>query len=124
MAGFKAAVDFKFFGWLQDQEKNSDKIWGWCVVEGKFYNFWGRRGTTPDGMKKIKFKRHERNYGNSELRDLTSTKVRKGYTSVSCVQDSNGVHTEIEKVYPGFEDHCRDQLAFARLTGSVKGEEV
>jgi predicted DNA-binding WGR domain protein len=124
MAGFKASVDFKFFGWYNDPEKNSDKIWGFAVVEGKFYNFWGRRGTDSESLKKIKFKRHERLYGTSELRDLTSTKVRKGYTSISCATDKDGAHTEIEKIYPGFEDHCRDQLAFARLTGSVKGEEV
>jgi predicted DNA-binding WGR domain protein len=124
MATFKASVEFKFFGWFFDPEKNNDKIWGFIIVEGKYYNFWGRRGITPEGMKKVKFKRHEHFYGQSDLRELTNTKIRKGYKSIDCKIDSTGAHIEIEKVYPGFEAHCRDQLAFARLTGTVKGEEI
>jgi len=120
----KAAVEFKFFGWYYDPKNNNDKIWGWCVVEGKYYNFWGRRGTDIESLKKIKFKRHDQVYNSSDLRSKTNDKVKKGYRSIDCRLDESGNHIEVEKVYPGFESHCRDQLAYARLTGSVLGEEV
>jgi hypothetical protein len=39
--------DLKFFGWCHNPAKNNDKIWGWIEIEGKLYNFWGRRDRIP-----------------------------------------------------------------------------
>ncbi len=49
-------VDFaiKAFLWYKDPDagkKGSDKIWGWVEVEGKLYNFWGRRADAADGAR-------------------------------------------------------------------------
>lgn len=121
----KAKLEFHFFGWFFDAAKNNDKIWGWFEVEGKLYNFWGRRGN-EDAMKRVKFKRHEnvRWYGNSALSSTARSKEAKGYKSISCQADSEGGYPEIERVYPGFLAHVRKELMYGRLTGTVRGEEV
>jgi predicted DNA-binding WGR domain protein len=121
-----AHVVFHFFGWFFDPEKNNDKIWGWAEVEGKLYNFWGRRGDAAS-MKRIKFKRHENKRWDSsyDLKDAAKGKEKKGYKAVDVrTLDSEGNYTEVERVYPGFTAHMRKELMYGRLTGTVRGEEV
>ena len=124
---FEAKFDIKFFGWAYNPGMNNDKIWGWVEVEGKLYNFWGRRGDLDD-KKRLKFKRHDSAWGTYDLKDLTYKKTNPGgnktpYRAISTTKDSNGDYPEIEKVYPGFGRHFKQQLMFARLTGTVRGEE-
>ena len=122
-----ADIDIKFFGWAHDPAENSDKIWGWVNVEGKLYNFWGRRGTA-DKPKNLSFKRNENSWdGNKSLRRLTEKKMypsggKLPYRSIPCYRASDGTFPGIEAVYPGFSDHFGKQLMYARLTSSVRGE--
>lgn len=121
----KAKIVFHFFGWYFDATANNDKIWGWCDVEGKLYNFWGRRGTDVDSMKRLKFKRNSAAWhGNHDLRRTANAKESKGYRSIPVTMDAEGGFPEIEKVYPGFLAHIRKELMYGRLTGTVRGEEV
>lgn len=123
MIGSSVDYDVKFFGWYNDGKK-SDKIWGWLEIGGKLYNFWGRRDTTGDG-KSLRFKRHEQNWaGRHDLRDLARKKERKGYRSLSTTKNAEGRYPAIDEIYPNFQDHMKNQLMYARLTGSVKGEET
>ncbi len=130
MFGSKAKFDVKFFGWAFNEALHNDKIWGWVEVEGKLYNFWGRRtDLDAETGKKLKFKRHMTRWGTSELEDLQRKKMHPSagktpYKSVPCSRDENGVYTEIEKVYKDFGKHFPNQLMLARLTGHVMGEEV
>jgi predicted DNA-binding WGR domain protein len=121
-------VDFKikFFGHAHDPNENSDKIWGWVDIEGKLYNFWGRRGTleTP---KRVSFKRNPNTWeGNHDLRRLTEKKKNPGgdkipYQEITLTRQGD-VYEDIDGVYPGFSAHFRKQLMFARLGDNVKGE--
>jgi predicted DNA-binding WGR domain protein len=116
--------DIKFFGWYNDPSVNSDKIWGWVELEGKLYNFWGRRDSDGDG-KSLKFKRHESNWsGRHDLQALVRGKERKGYRGQPLVKNEEGNYPEIDKIYPNFAAHMKKQLMFARLTGTVKNEAV
>lgn len=121
-------VDFaiKFFGHARDEEQNSDKIWGWVEIEGKLYNFWGRRGS-EEKPKSVSFKRNPNNYtGNRALEALTYKKTHPGgkkvpYREVPLTRVDD-TYTEIEKVYPGFSTHFRKELMLHRLQGTVKAE--
>ena len=115
--------ELKFFGHYHDPAKNSDKIWGWILIEGKMYNFWGRRDLTGDG-KSLKFKRHEGMTGRYDLTDLTNKKQRKGYRSISCERDGEDCYPAVEECYPNFVAHMKKQLMFARITGTVRNEAV
>jgi predicted DNA-binding WGR domain protein len=115
--------ELKFFGHYHDPDKNSDKIWGWVLIEGKMYNFWGRRDIQGVG-KAIKFKRHEGMTGRYDLRELTGKKERKGYRSISLIRSPEGDYTAVDAVYPGFIDNMKKKLMFERLTGRVRGEMV
>lgn len=125
-----ASVEIKFFGWAFNEAENNDKIWGWVVVEGKLYNFWGRRADLDaEKGKKLSFKRHEKRWGTNELHQLTRKKMypsggKTPYRSIPCTQDYEGRYTDIEKVYPNFGAHFKKQLMFARLTGTVMNEVV
>lgn len=105
-------VNIQMFLWCHIPEKNNDKIWGFAEVAGKYYCFWGRRGSA-EALKAIKFK-HDDNY--LRLEDIGRHKMRKQYKSIS-VEPSNGNYPEIEKIYSGFVNHIRQELVFARLSG-------
>ena len=121
-----ADIEIHFFGWAKDPVENADKIWGWVNVEGKLYNFWGRRGT-EEKQKKINFKRNSNNWqGNHELRRLTEKKMHPSgdktpYKSIPCSRNADGVWADIDAVYPGFSKHFGKQLMYARLSDSVIG---
>jgi hypothetical protein len=124
-------IEIKFFGWARDEAVNSDKIWGWVQVEDKIYNFWGRRMTAedPSKVKHLKFKRHDTRWGAEELKRLVRKKMNPGgsktpYKSVPCTRNDDGVYVDIETVYPNFGAHFKKELMYARLTSTVKGEEV
>lgn len=104
----EAQYTIKYFGWYSNPRENSDKIWGWCEVEGKIYNFWGKRGGS------LQFKRHPDGwYGSSECNSKRWDKEAKGY----------GDHTaNIEAVYPDFHREFKKQLATARMLGKVLSE--
>lgn len=125
-----SGVDFeiKFFGWAHNPAENNDKIWGWVDVNGKLYNFWGRRAF--DEGKKLNFKRHENSWdGNYDLKRLTQKKQNPGggktpYRAIGLTRNPDGAYPDIEAVYTGFTAHFKKQLMLARLTGTVKGESV
>lgn len=121
---FGVNYDIKFFGWCHNPAKNNDKVWGWLEIEGKLYNFWGRRDMDGDG-KALKFKRHDSNWGGRhDVQALARAKERKGYKSITLEQDADGAYTSVDRIYPNFGAHLKKQLMFARLTGTVKNETV
>lgn len=118
-------VDFKIeqFLWYKNEAENSDKIWGYVTVEGKVYNFWGKRADL-DGKKKLAFKRWLGRYGEAECQDKAREKRRKGYKDVDSTRNAAGEYPGIETCYSGFVKSFKNQLMLARLTGVVMGEEV
>lgn len=123
MIGGGVNFTIKQFLWFKDDAKNSDKIWGFVDVEGKIYNFWGRRADL-DGKKKLTFKRWPGTWGEYDARDKANEKKRKGYKEVDSQRNSAGEYPGIEGCYTGFVKSFKNQLMLARLTGTVKGEEV
>lgn len=116
-----AEYQIRYFGWYSNPAENSDKVWGFCEVEGKIYNFWGKRNGS------LQFKRHHNIeyqtwYGpriwekaEADCRDLASAKSKKGYKEIAV--------SNIESVYADFHKEFKKQLATARMTGKVKSEE-
>lgn len=115
--------DIKQFLWFKDEAKNSDKIWGYVEVAGKIYNFWGRRADL-DGKKKLTFKRWPGVWGAYDASSKASEKKRKGYREVDVTKTDDGDYPGIEACYVGFTKSFKNQLTFARLAGTVFGEEV
>lgn len=119
-------VDFaiKAFLWCKDPnagKKGSDKIWGWVEVEGKLYNFWGRRPDADDTRKHLTFKYNPGRWGASDLQTLTQKKVRdKGYVQIPCNKTSDGEYHAIEAVYPNFVKSFKNQLMMAKLGDNIK----
>jgi len=120
-----STVDFeiKQFLWFYDPAKNNDKIWGYVDVNGKIYNFWGRRADL-EGKKKLTFKRWVGTWGAYDAQDKAREKIRKGYKDVNAHHTEDGEYPQIEKVYANFVASFKNQLMLARLTGNVRGEEV
>ena len=120
--------EIKFFGWAYNEASNNDKIWGWVEVAGKLYNFWGRRAFKEG--KNLNFKRHANNWdGNYDLKQLTRKKMNPGggkvpYKEVPNTRNSEGNHPAIDAIYPDFTAHFKKQLMLARLSGTVRGEEL
>ena len=82
------AVDFtiKAFLWFKDPDagkKGSDKIWGWVEVEGKLYNFWGRRAEAADTRKHLTFKLNPGRWGQSRPADADAQEAGKGLSEHS-----------------------------------------
>lgn len=117
-------IQFRFFGWCFNKASNNDKIWGWFTIGEKVYNFWGPRGS--EKLIKIRFKEvNDYGYfsGNEMLaREKTREKLKKGYNSVSLAVDNDAL-VEVEKIYPGFTEHCKKQMFIAKLSGKIKGAE-
>ena len=118
-------VDFtiKAFLWFKDPDagkKGSDKIWGWVEVEGKLYNFWGRRSEASETRKHLTFKYNPGRWGASDLSQLTRKKVDKGYTSIPVNKLPDGSYPTIEAVYPGFVKSFKNQLMLAKLSDNIK----
>lgn len=116
-------VDFtiKFFGIAVDPAVNANKIWGWVEIEGKLYNFWGRRGTV-EKQKAISFKRSPNTWeGNHALRRLTEKKMHPNgnktpYVSIPLNREGD-VYIDVDHVYPEFSKHFRKELMLFRLSG-------
>lgn len=118
---FKAQVELKFFGWENDPSVNADKIWGYALVEGKLYAFWGRRGSKQNPFKSIRFMRWQKH--DSAIEAKARDKLRGGYREIGVEEDKEGNYPAVERVYPGFSAHMKKQLMMARLSGTVQGEE-
>lgn len=122
-----ADIRIRFFGWAHNPNEGNDKIWGWVEVEGKLYNFWGRRGT-EDKPKNLSFKRHPATWdGNYDLKRLADKKMKPGggktpYRSIPCDRAEDGTFPGIDEVYPGFSSHFGKQLMFARLAGIIRND--
>lgn len=123
MIGGSVNFEIKQFLWFYDPAKNNDKIWGYVDVEGKIYNFWGRRADL-DGKKKLSFKRWAGTWGAYDAQDKAREKKRKGYKEVNAQRDSAGEYPGIEACYPNFVKSFKNQLMLARLSGRVLSEEV
>jgi len=79
-----------WLGW--DHSGNSDKIWGYlCMVDGRFFAFWGRRGKT------LQFKNHGVDGGISLIR-LRTTKEKKGYNFVDPIDYNRLVQDFLEEL--------------------------
>ena len=111
----------KQFLWFYDPKNNSDKVWGYVEVEGKIYNFWGRRADL-DGKKKLTFKRWTGTWGAYDAQDKAREKMRKGYKTVDSTRSADGEYAGIEAVYPNFVKSFKQQLMFARLANVIRGE--
>lgn len=123
IAGGGVQFEIKQFLWYKNDAENSDKIWGYVDVDGKIYNFWGKRAAL-DGKKKLMFKRWLGRYGEADCMDKARAKKREGYKEVDSKRTSDGEYPGIEGCYKGFVKSFKNQLMMARLTGTVKGEEV
>lgn len=121
--------EIKQFLWCFNEAENNDKIWGYVEVEGKIYNFWGRRADLDaERGKKLTFKRWPGSYGDSACKKKGESKMRPSggktpYRPIP-VDRSGDEYPSIEKVYPNFVKHFQNQLMMARLTGTVMGEAV
>lgn len=119
-------VDFtiKAFLWCKDPDagkKGSDKIWGWVEVEGKLYNFWGRRPEAADTRKHLTFKFNPGRWGAQDLQTLTQKKINsKGYQQIPVNKTSDGEYPTIEAVYPNFVKSFKNQLMMAKLGDNIK----
>lgn len=117
MTNFSTDVKILAFLWNYRPEKGNDKIWGYTSVNEKVYCFWGRRGTDLNSLKAIKFKRAEHD-DIVPLERQEYVKCKKGYIAQSLDRLGDN-YPAIEKIYPGFVAHMRNQLMLARLSGSV-----
>lgn len=121
----KVEFEIKSFLWYYDPANNNDKIWGYVEIGGKVYNFWGRRADLSiEGKKKLNFKRWAGLWSTYDAERKAREKIRKGYREIGCSRTEDGEYPEIERVYKDFVKSFQNQLMFARLTGTVKGEEV
>lgn len=125
IGGSNVKFEIKAFLWYYDPSNNNDKIWGYVEIEGKVYNFWGRRADLSiEGKKKLSFKRWNGTWSIYEAEDKAREKIKKGYKKIDTSRNADGEYPEIERVYKNFIKSFQNQLMFARLTGTVKGEEV
>lgn len=125
-------ISMQFFGWCTDGDKH-DKVWGWFTIGPKIYNFWGKRGA--NGLRSLKFKQHGEmlnddktsqnywryrwDYNLNEIKSLQRKKENKGYKPVSCKIENNSL-VEIEKIYPGFTEHCFTEMVVAKLSDKIR----
>lgn len=122
--------DIKQFLWCLNEAENNDKIWGYVEVEGKIYNFWGRRADLDAARgKKLTFKRWPGSYGDQACKKKGASKMNPSggktpYRAIPVNKDADGNYPMIEQVYPNFVKHFQNQLMMARLTGQVMGEQV
>jgi len=130
MIGGNVEFEIKQFLWCLNEAENNDKIWGYVDVQGKIYNFWGRRADLDaDRGKKLSFKRWPGSYGDHACRKKAQSKIRPSggktpYKPIPVAKDADGNYPSIEAIYPNFVAHFKKQLMYARLTGTVLGEEV
>lgn len=123
MLGGGTNFTIKQFLWYYDPANNNDKIWGYVDVDGKIYNFWGRRADL-DGKKKLTFKRWLGQWSEYDVGDKAREKMRKGYKQVDSTRNAAGEYPGIEACYAGFVKSFKNQLMLARLSATVMGEEV
>ena len=103
-------IKYEFIGWYQDEEKNSDKVWGVILLKEGITNydpktyvtFWGRRG------KKLQTKTFEEYHW--AINKLIDSKMQKGYEKVQ--------KTGLDKVYPEFETDLEKTAVWAILKTS------
>jgi hypothetical protein len=127
-----AEFDIKFFGWAYSEDEETgkvknDKIWGYVEVEGRLYNFWGRRGDI-EKQKSLKFKIHDGRWGPSSLRELARKKTHPSggklpYREMSLRRDDE-TYTDIDAIYANFTKHFQKQLMWAKLSGNIRGLEA
>jgi predicted DNA-binding WGR domain protein len=106
------------FLWNLNHARKNDKIWGHVSFDGKSYQFWGRRATDESGLKRIRFKRND---DLAALKQLCDEKIRKGYVAQD-IGKQDDEYPGIEKIYPGFVKHMRNELMMARLSGTVASD--
>lgn len=95
-------ISIYWFGWYKDD--NSDKVWGVLEVDNSFYSFYGKRGTTEEDLKKLKF-----------------TKIDNKFLAVSKIEQkkNKGYLETYDSVYPGFKEHLEQEMFYERLSGNV-----
>ena len=111
------------FLWFKDADagvRGSDKIWGWVEVEGRFYNFWGRRPADGEEKKTLTFKYNGGWKPSQALSTRAEEKQRKGYKTISCKHNGQE-YPEIERIYPNFVKSFQNQLMLAKLCDRIKG---
>jgi len=130
MIGQDVKFEIKQFLWCLNEAENADKIWFFVEVGGKIYNGWGRRADLDaDRGKKLTFKRWPGSYGDAQCRKKAKSKLfpsgrKTPYKAIPVNKDPDGNYPSIEAIYPNFVAHFKKQLMYARLTGTVMGEEV
>lgn len=101
----------RFLGWCFDVKHNHDKVWGWVEIEGKVYNFWGKRDFS--GKNTLRFKRHPDAW--HSCRTLTNSKIHKGYKDYT--SNRNSVISDFDNVF-------KRELTDARMMGKVMCEDL
>lgn len=95
-------INIYWFGWYKDNK--SDKVWGILEVDDNYYSFYGKRGTTEEDLKKLKFSKID---NKSQANSKIGQKKNKGYVESP------------DSVYPGFKEHLEQEMFYERLSGNV-----
>lgn len=96
-------ISIYWFGWCNTS--NSDKIWAVLEIDGEYYTCYGRRGTTEDDLKKLKFTHLGSRVG--RIQTKINNKKLKGYTESDV------------SVYPGFVEHLEQEMFYETLKGNI-----
>ena len=116
MAEFKIR-SFQWFKGTSGKGTESDKVWGFVVIDDKYYAFWGRRGS-DDTKKNLRFQEYKGYGAEYDLEDKAREKTRKGYSPITC-RVTDDTYEAIEAVYPGFVKSFKKQLVLAKLSDNI-----
>lgn len=102
-----ADFEYKFIGWLTDEEENSDKVWALLALgdvtgwRGKYVSVYGRRG------KKLRTTVYD-DAQRYDMNKLITAKTKKGYVQYN--------ESELAEVYPDFEKDLQKTAFWIALT--------
>lgn len=96
-------VSVYWFGWYQSA--GSDKIWAVLEADGEYYACYGKRGTSEEDLKKLKFS-HLGKYKSTAESKIYS-KEKKGYVEADVT------------IYPGFLEHLEQEMFYEMLRGNI-----
>lgn len=96
-------ISIYWFGWCKTS--SSDKIWAVLEVDNEYYSCYGKRGTSEEDLKKLKF---------SHLGSYCSTAQSKIFA-----KRNKGYNESDVSVYPGFAEHLEEEMFYEKLKGNI-----